>query len=396
MFHGDVLLFFEGESLRILDLIIILECMSKRKSSASLHDTSIVLVGYLLGLVFWVLPLSAIADGHGLLFIDVIAVSRNSESENVIAMKEENDVLPRTALFYANDFGSIRILGEYIIEEEETRLGRFKFGWEPDDSNILWFGRTHNPSSYWRDQYHHGGWLQPTINRPGITDFEFSGGVLPVISTGMAFEGGGAVTNLIGWSYVVNLGITSVLGADGLEAPSLSETDPNIHSTSFSSRLSYKFDSYSGGDEFGVFVSNNHIANKLKTGEEYEQLVLGFFINWNISDLRLTSEVYSVTNELENNQTVAGVTEDFQNAYIMLDYILDDNWNTYARYEDTAGEEKSQYLSNFPMFVLTRSLLGVRYNINRNQTVKFEVEKNELISGEEYSQISAQWNFVYP
>jgi len=195
---------------------------------------------------------------------------------------------------------------------------------------------------------------------------------------------------------VVNLGITSVFGSEGLEAPSLAEADLNIHGSSFSTRLSYKFDSYSGGDEFGVFASNNHIANKQKTGDEYEQLVLGFFINWNISDLRLTSEFYSVNNEIDSNSSVARVTENFQNAYIMLDYILSDNWNAYTRYEDTVGEEGSRYLNNFPMFVLTRSLLGVRYSISRNQMVKFEVEKNELVSGEEYSQISAQWNFVYP
>lgn len=389
-------LFFEGESLRFLNLSTILACIGTTKGNASLIDKTIVLAGCLTSLLFVLSPSVVMADGQGLVFIDVIAISRNSENDDVVAMKEENDILPRAALFYANDFGSTRVLGEYIIEEDETRLGRFKFGWEPSDSNILWLGRTHNPSSYWRDQYHHGGWLQPTINRPGITDFEFSGGVLPVISTGVAFEGGGAVTNLVGWSYVVNLGITSVFGSEGLEAPSLAEADLNIHGSSFSTRLSYKFDSYSGGDEFGVFASNNHIANKQKTGDEYEQLVLGFFINWNISDLRLTSEFYSVNNEIDSNSSVARVTENFQNAYIMLDYILSDNWNAYTRYEDTVGEEGSRYLNNFPMFVLTRSLLGVRYSISRNQMVKFEVEKNELVSGEEYSQISAQWNFVYP
>ncbi len=346
-------------------------------------------------LVLGCLPTTVIAEGQGLIFADVIAINRtNDDINNNI---DNNDLIPRAALFYANDFGSVRVLGEYIIDDEESRFGRLKFGWEPDNSNILWIGRTHNPSSYWRDQFHHGGWLQPTINRPGIADFEFSGGILPVISTGITLEGGSSVSNLGGLAYIVNLGITSVLGEDGLESPNASQTDLDIHNSSFSIRLSYKLDSFSGGDEIGIFGSNNHISNSMDVGDEFEQQVIGVYINWWLGDLRFISEIYTVKNTSISTVTVFDEpTQDFQNGYVMFDYALNDNWNAYTRFENSAEEENNQYLSIFSNFVTKRSLFGLRYNINRNQTLKFEVESNEKYSGIEHDLLTVQWSFVYP
>ncbi len=346
-------------------------------------------------LMFGFLPVIAMAEGQGLIFADFIAINRTNDDIN--SNVDNNDFIPRVALFYANDFGNTRVLGEYIIDDEEKRFGRLKFAWEPDNSNILWIGRTHNPSSYWRDQFHHGGWLQPTINRPGIADFEFSGGILPVISTGIILEGGSSINNLGGLAYVVNLGITSVLGKAGLESPNLSETDLDIHDSSFSIRLSYKFDSINGGDEIGVFGSNNHIANSMNANDEFEQQVIGFFMNWWLDDLRFISEIYTVTNTTVSAITVSNKpTQNFQNGYAMFDYALNDNWNIYTRFENSAEEKNNQYLSNFSNFVIKRSLFGLRYNINRNQTLKFEIEKNEKFSGLKHNLLTAQWSFVYP
>jgi hypothetical protein len=41
-------------------------------------------------------------------------------------------------------------------------------------------GRTHTGFGYWNNAYHHGRWLQPTIERPRWVAFEDDGGILPV------------------------------------------------------------------------------------------------------------------------------------------------------------------------------------------------------------------------
>lgn len=46
-------------------------------------------------------------------------------------------------------------------------------------------GRTHAELGYWNTAFHHGRWLQLTINRPHVLRFEDEGGVLPVHSVGV-------------------------------------------------------------------------------------------------------------------------------------------------------------------------------------------------------------------
>jgi hypothetical protein len=41
-------------------------------------------------------------------------------------------------------------------------------------------GRSHADLGYWNVAYHHGKWLQPTIERPRVVRFEDDGGILPV------------------------------------------------------------------------------------------------------------------------------------------------------------------------------------------------------------------------
>jgi hypothetical protein len=41
-------------------------------------------------------------------------------------------------------------------------------------------GRSHSDLGYWNTAYHHGKWLQPTIERPRAVRFEDDGGILPI------------------------------------------------------------------------------------------------------------------------------------------------------------------------------------------------------------------------
>ena len=54
-------------------------------------------------------------------------------------------------------------------------------------------GRSHTDLGYWNTAYHHGHWLQPSIERPSWTRFEDEGGLLPTHWVGLA---GGANAKL--------------------------------------------------------------------------------------------------------------------------------------------------------------------------------------------------------
>jgi hypothetical protein len=169
-----------------------------------------------------------------------------------------------------------------------------------------------------------------------------------------------------------------------------------MHSSSAAFRVSYRFEGISGGDEIGFFSAYNHIPVTTGSYEEVEQLHGGLFANWHFADLKVITEFNFLSNDLINPASVAIITEDFSNMYIMADYSLNSKWNVYSRLEDTFDEENSQYLNYFSKFVTKRSLMGVRYSINRNQIIKFEINESELFSGDDYRQLAVQWSFVYP
>jgi hypothetical protein len=70
--------------------------------------------------------------------------------------------------------------GEQILVDVE----RFFVGWH-DDRFSIEAGRTHTELGYWNNAYHHGRWLQMTVERPRIVAFEDDGGILPIHSVGV-------------------------------------------------------------------------------------------------------------------------------------------------------------------------------------------------------------------
>jgi hypothetical protein len=101
-------------------------------------------------------------------------------------------------------------LGNHIVATTEIAM-------EPDDSGIVvdverfgvrWqsqrffveMGRTHTSFGYWNNAYHHGRWLQPSIDRPRWVAFEDAAGMLPVhwvgIDVGAKLKAGPGSLNL--------------------------------------------------------------------------------------------------------------------------------------------------------------------------------------------------------
>jgi hypothetical protein len=62
-------------------------------------------------------------------------------------------------------------------------------------------GRFHTAFGYWNNAYHHGSWLQPTIERPRWVNFEDDGGMLPVhlvgIDMGVKLKSGSRSFNVV-------------------------------------------------------------------------------------------------------------------------------------------------------------------------------------------------------
>ena len=242
--------------------------------------------------------------------------------------------------------------------------------------------------------FHHGGWLQPSITRPGIAEFEVPGGLVPAHSTGFMYEGGAEVDASEGYGFVMTYGYGSELGDKGLEVPSLTKRNRSMNNSSLAFRWSYHFESGSAVNEAGIMSSFSYIPVENNIEEDIEQELVGVYINWNFEDVRLISEAFRVNTKV--NASLSSNHNSFDNAYAMLDYAYNENISYYARLENTRHDETDAYLQRFPRFVSQRSMLGIRYNLSPKQLIKFEIDRSERFSGDEYYQASVQWSFVYP
>jgi hypothetical protein len=98
---------------------------------------------------------------------------------------DDIEFTPTVDVIYSRASGHFRMFGELLATDEEEELERFQLGWQLSDDTRFWLGRFHHSGTYWNTQHHHGQFLQTSITRPAIDEFEDTGGVLPMNVTGL-------------------------------------------------------------------------------------------------------------------------------------------------------------------------------------------------------------------
>lgn len=103
---------------------------------------------------------------------------------------QPHDEVVQADMIFSLQKGPFKVFGEYLVSDHESDLERLQLGWQLSDETILWIGRFHQPTSVWNHDHHHGQYLQTSITRPGIDEWEDLGGVIPQHFTGALLESG--------------------------------------------------------------------------------------------------------------------------------------------------------------------------------------------------------------
>ena len=330
------------------------------------------------------------AEAEILIFGDLSGFAREPRQEDSSFPRSELD--PHAALFYSGAVDRFTALMEFVSSEKGGRFERLKAGFYLGDGSALWLGRFHNPAGYWRDQYHHGSYLQPTVTTPGVARFERQNGILPAHTTGVQLEGEKLLAGH-SFGYALGLGYGGRLGERGLDSPDFMEEGRERHNVTVAGRLSWQPDALEE-NVLGVFFSNNHVDSEVGGGEEIEQWLAGGFANWEFGRLTLSSELYFVRNQPYLG-TGAG-WDRFSTGYLQVIYSFNRRVSMYSRAENTIGFRGDFYLDYFPAFVNQQQLVGSRYELTANQALKLELGRERRQSGEVYRYLALQWSVVVP
>jgi hypothetical protein len=332
-----------------------------------------------------------------LLFPSLTSVHQ-SQPDADLAPKE---FVPAIDIFYTHDFDQTRFLAEFLKTSQEADLERLQFGWHILPGKTLWAGRFHNPISFWNTQMHHGDFLQTSLSRPTVANYEDELGPLPTHISGILLES----TRTTGDSeidYMADLGVGPSFIDTKLEPLNL--LDPvNTGKVAGSIRLGFHPE-VGNPNQFGAALGYARIpftnalidpvSNVLVN--EVQQTVLSTYLNYEQGKFHLIGELFVFDDLVSGTASSSRYTS--VSAYLQPEYKLGESGRTtlYARVESTPNAAEDGYLSLFKEFSPHQYFAGARYDITAKQAVKVEAGRTERQDGLQFNSISAQWCMVLP
>ena len=239
--------------------------------------------------------------------------------------------------------------------EVERSIIRF----DQSDYLKLSFGRYHTPVSYWNTQFHHGSWLQTTVNRPEA--IQFGGSFIPVHFVGALAEGALPAGGLnLNYNLGLGNGRSSVLSRSG-------DFGDINNNRAWLTTLFIKPDRLYGLQVGGsVYRDKITVPGKPDTAEWIESA----HVVWKKENPEVIAEYFNI-----NHQPI-GTHASFNSTswYAQFAYRLpfwDHLWKPYYRFEYI------HFPATDPIFRgvildLSGSVVGVRYDASSFAAFKFE------------------------
>ncbi len=354
-----------------------------------------IIVLALWGPMDWI-PSASPLDFHG--FGDVQYYQfLNSDDAN-----DENGAffLGQLDLYAAESIGPrLDVLTELVIESPDgaefvVDLERIQIGYLVSDALKLSAGRFHSPIGYWNTAYHHGSFLQTTIERPLFLRFEDDGGVLPVhsigvLASGRFFKAAGDV------SYAVQVANGSTITADSPTANVLhphNTSDENhnkalgLHADFTPARLR--------AWTLGASLYRHRVVSEGAVAPPVDviQTIVG-------ADLTKRSGVFELAAEYfllrDRDRLGAGDTTTNHLYYVQAGYEFKGRLTPYARHEQMSLNEGDPYAAALGATDSRTETAGLRIRLGEPSVLKFEGRFVDTDGTNHHQEYAAQWAFTF-
>jgi hypothetical protein len=241
---------------------------------------------------------------------------------------------------------------DYTVEMERSFI-RYDY----NDFFKISFGRFHTPIGYWNTAFHHGAWLQTTIDRPFIV--KVGGTFTPVHFVGALAEGVIPSGGLgLGYNIGIGNGRGSLIGRPG------DAGDVNGNRAVVGKLFARPARAY--GLEVGGSFYKDKIT--LPTGPNYREWISSAYLTWTKGAPEFLAEFDNV-----NHRNIASNAVANSNAfYVQFGYRLpwlEKTLKPYYRFEYTHMPLSEEVFLYQP---LGESIFGLRYDISSFAAFKSE------------------------
>lgn len=245
--------------------------------------------------------------------------------------------------------------------EVERAIIRF----DQSDQLKVSFGRYHTPVNWWNTAFHHGQWLQTTINRPEMV--QFGGKFIPVHFIGALAEGSLPAG---GWHVGYQAGIGN--GRGNVISRGGDAGDNNA-------RPAWVVNLFSKPDRmFGLQVGGSLYLDRVSLAgrPEYDERILAAHAVWQHEDPEVIAEVAHVRHDQVNGSlTTSNVAYYIQAAYRLPGAAR--LWKPYYRFEHIAIDAADPVFAGVPN--LDGSTIGVRFDISSYAAIKTEARTRSRV-----------------
>ena len=341
------------------------------------------------------------ADGdHNFVFFTSVDTFNNKFSD---PPPEAADSFARPTLdvLYTYSGEKFRFLGEYLWSSTEAEMERLKVGWQSNASTTIWLGRFHASSKYWTSEYHHGQFMQTTITRPSVEEWEDESGPMPSHLTGLSLEQDHALSEqrVLNWAF--SAGLAPVFLDDQLHPFDMFDPQSG-HDLGVNARFVFR-PRVLQHNQVGVLLGWNDIdvisdSNPdLADLDSIKQTTLAVFGDWQWDDWRLIANITFFDNHMEYFDQ--DVHDQFGAGYLQVEYKLNDDWTLFGRSDNGIDEDSSPYLRLLPAFITHRNMLGTRWEFMPLQSLSVEIAdtsaQGPLDGDSNFKEIRFQWSGVF-
>lgn len=289
--------------------------------------------------------------------------------------------------------GRWRMLGELVLSRDEHEIERAQLGYEIADNTIVWLGRFHQPSSVWNVFYHHGQFLQTSITRPAMEEWEDEHGFLPHHIVGGMVESLIPTAGADAWRISAAAGIPPLI--DGVELqPYVPFQRDKSRLTHASVRLEWLPDAF-GEDVVGVVASHTRMRheNPLASSPVTVRMV-GLFANLGMSRVRALGNLMLLDT---SGSTVAPLRfRRHLSGYLQLEAEARAGLTLFARQEVLSNVRDSAYLALLTAPPVRRTIAGARAQIGLRNAISIELSRSRLHAPMTVREARLQWSAAFP
>jgi hypothetical protein len=263
--------------------------------------------------------------------------------------------------------------GETVVDVERAYLEYRTNHW------MIAAGRTHAELGYWNTAFHHGRWLQLTIDRPRVLRFEDDGGVLQIHAVGVDVAYGPARGDS---------GLEVAVAVSNGSGPTLVGIQTN-HDDNWAKSLLVRIGAVGIGHpalRFGINIGVDSIAPEdasvrpLLPDQSIFEVVTGAYLALRSEGLILFSEAYNILHH------GGGKTWQFTDGFVVAGYRFG-RFIPYAEFEARQGDGLSDpYLNPSPVASpesvppanFVEGTAGLRYDLSSWSALKLELAANRF------------------